>query len=63
LPQAQVIVLDALRKQRHLSDYSGDTVSGSHSQRVPDLRAGAADTRRRVAEKASPGTGVTTPSA
>jgi hypothetical protein len=26
LPQAQVIVLDALRKQRHLADYSGDTV-------------------------------------
>jgi hypothetical protein len=27
LPQAKIIVLDALRKQRNLSDYSGDTVS------------------------------------
>jgi hypothetical protein len=27
LPQAQVIVLDALRKQRNLPDYSGDLVS------------------------------------
>jgi hypothetical protein len=27
LPQAKVIVLDALRKQRNLSDYSGDLVS------------------------------------
>lgn len=26
LPQAQVIVLDALRKQRNLSDYSGDLI-------------------------------------
>jgi hypothetical protein len=26
LPQAKVIVLDALRKQRNLSDYSGDLV-------------------------------------
>ena len=26
LPQAQVIVLDALRKQRNLSDYSGDPI-------------------------------------
>ena len=26
LPQAQVIVLDALRKQRYLSDYSGDLI-------------------------------------
>jgi hypothetical protein len=29
LPQAQVIVLDALRKQRNLSDYSGDLVPDS----------------------------------
>ena len=29
LPQSQVIVLDALRKQRNLSDYSGDTVPDS----------------------------------
>lgn len=27
LPQSQVIVLDALRKQRNLADYSGDLVS------------------------------------
>ena len=27
LPQAKVIVLDALRKQRNLSDYSGDLIS------------------------------------
>ena len=27
LPQSQVILLDALRKQRHLADYSGDLVS------------------------------------
>src|SRR3954464_3325487 len=27
LPAAQVIVLDALRKQRNLADYSGDLVS------------------------------------
>lgn len=27
LPQKEVIVLDALRKQRNLSDYSGDSVS------------------------------------
>lgn len=26
LPQAQVVVLDALRKQRNLSDYSGDLI-------------------------------------
>jgi hypothetical protein len=26
LPQAKVIVLEALRKQRHLSDYSGDLI-------------------------------------
>jgi hypothetical protein len=26
VPQAQVIVLDALRKQRNLSDYSGDLI-------------------------------------
>jgi hypothetical protein len=26
LPQSKVIVLDALRKQRHLADYSGDLV-------------------------------------
>jgi hypothetical protein len=26
LPQSKVIVLDALRKQRHLSDYSGDLI-------------------------------------
>jgi hypothetical protein len=29
LPQAKVIVLDALRKQRNLSDYSGDGVPDS----------------------------------
>ncbi|MEY4564272.1 MAG: hypothetical protein RLZZ618_3549 [Pseudomonadota bacterium] len=29
LPQSQVIVLDALRKQSNLSDYSGDTVPDS----------------------------------
>jgi hypothetical protein len=29
LPQAQVILLDALRKQRNLSDYSGDLVPDS----------------------------------
>lgn len=29
LPQPEVIVLDALRKQRHLSDYSGDLVPES----------------------------------
>lgn len=29
LPQAKVIVLDALPKQRHLSDYSGDLVPES----------------------------------
>lgn len=29
LPQAKVIVLDALRKQRNLSDYSGDLVPNS----------------------------------
>ena len=29
LPQTQVIVLDALRKQRNLSDYSGDLVPES----------------------------------
>ena len=29
LPQAQIIVLDALRKQRNLSDYSGDLVPES----------------------------------
>jgi hypothetical protein len=29
LPQAQVIVLDALRKQRNLADYSGDLVPNS----------------------------------
>jgi hypothetical protein len=29
LPQPQVIVLDALRKQRNLSDYSGDLVPDS----------------------------------
>lgn len=29
LPQAQVIVLDALRKQRNLADYSGDLVPDS----------------------------------
>ncbi|HEY4079321.1 MAG TPA: DNA-binding protein [Burkholderiaceae bacterium] len=29
LPQAKVIVLDALRKQRNLSDYSGDLVPES----------------------------------
>jgi hypothetical protein len=27
VPQAEVIVLDALRKQRNVSDYSGDLVS------------------------------------
>ena len=27
LPQAKVIVLDALRKQRNLADYSGDLIS------------------------------------
>ena len=31
LPQAQVIVLDALRKQRNLSDYSGDLISDAAS--------------------------------
>lgn len=29
LPQAKVIVLDALRKQRNLSDYSGDLIPDS----------------------------------
>ena len=29
LPQAKVIVLDALRKQRNLSDYSGDLIADS----------------------------------
>jgi hypothetical protein len=29
MPQAQVIVLDALRKQRNLADYSGDLVPNS----------------------------------
>ncbi len=29
LPQARVIVLDALRKQRNLSDYSGDLIPDS----------------------------------
>ncbi len=27
VPQTQVIVLDALRKQRHAADYAGDLVS------------------------------------
>ena len=31
LPQAQVIVLDALRKQRNLSDYTGDLISDAAS--------------------------------
>lgn len=31
VPQAQVIVLDALRKQRNLSDYSGDLISDAAS--------------------------------
>jgi hypothetical protein len=34
LPQAKVIVLDALRKQRNLSDYSGDLVPVSAASEI-----------------------------
>jgi hypothetical protein len=58
LAQAKVVVLDALRKQRNLADYSGDLTLGGGGYAIPGKCTGAAGSCPCLAGSQSPGAGL-----